>query len=134
MGYWSDILSLCGGIRAFYVLYLSCNLLWTLAKRLFYTTPTKVVSAIWVLQLFLHIIRKADDPWRQAQQPFPELWVTGYAGDGDDAEPLRPEAFLDEAAQVLAPILKVGEGDGDGADGRLLLLHHARPKGLLSLS
>ena len=32
MSCWSDIVSLCGGIRRSYVLYLSCNLLWALAK------------------------------------------------------------------------------------------------------
>lgn len=47
-------------------------------------------------------------------------------GNGDDAEAVGPEPLLDLAAQVLAPLLEVGEGDGDGADGRRrrrLVLH-----------
>jgi len=36
---------------------------------------------------------------------------------------LAPEAIPDLAAQVLAPILEVGEGDGDDADGRRRPLH-----------
>lgn len=51
-------------------------------------------------------------------------------GNGDDAEPVGPEPLLDPGAQVLAPLLEVGEGDGDGADGRRrrrLVLHGAAP-------
>jgi hypothetical protein len=81
-------------------------------------------------------------------------------GNGDDAEPVGPEPLLDPGAQVLAPLLhtrrppesasekgretspygavpesaahlEVGEGDGDGADGRRrrrLVLHGSAPE------